>query len=120
MDRTETIRIHAYKNERLPTDASWTMPERMLWYEYNDLYKRFRAGAIQKDQAETERNRIMRQYETDVTAKEMSDRVYQAQANLWKRIELSANAYRKNRTLENADAFIEAVYNVNFKGSDQQ
>ena len=116
MNRTEQIRIAAYKGERLPPDMSWSMPERMLWYEYNNLYSKYRAGAIQKDQAEAERNRIMRQFETDTTAQEMSDRVFQAQANLWRRIEAPANAYRQNRTLENADAFIEAVYNVKIKG----
>lgn len=120
MNKTEQIRIAAYKGERLPSDSSWTMPERMLWYEYSDLYRRFRAGAIQKEQAEAERNRIMRQYETDSTVQEMSDRVFQAQANLWKRIEAAANAYRRERTLEHADAFIEAVFNVRIKGGAEQ
>lgn len=118
MDKTEQIRVAAYKNEPLCEQQKWTLADRLLWCEYRELYRKYERGAIRKEDAEKERNRIVRQYDANVAEQEMNDRVYDAQAKLWKRIEAAACAYRKDRTLENADAFIDAVYNVQFKKGD--
>ena len=115
MNKTEQIRVAAYKNEHLRDDDQWTTSDRLLWYEYRELYQRFRGGLIDQKQAEAEKNRIMQRYETEVAVQEMSGRVFQAQSDLWKRIEPAADRYRLNRTVENADAFIEAVYSVRSK-----
>lgn len=116
-NRIENIRLMAYKNEHLDEGSQWTIADRLLWYEYRELYQQFRGGLIDQKQAEAEKNRIMQRYDTALAVQEMSDRVFQAQSDLWKRIEPTADRYRLNRTVENADAFIEAVYSVKSKNN---
>ena len=38
-----------------------------------------------------------------------------ANANIWIRIEEKAKTYRENPTIENADAFLNAVYGTTFR-----
>ena len=92
-----------------------TCPERALFLSLKDIYFRFRQGMITKEQGEAQKNKAMRQFDLDTGAFTSAMKILRDNAELWKRIELAGNAYRLERTLENADAFIEAVYNVNIK-----
>lgn len=92
-----------------------TCPERALYYTLKDVYDNYRKGLINKAQGEAQKNKALRQYDLDCGAFTSAMRILRDNAKLWQQIELAANHYRLERSLDNADAFIEAVYNVNIK-----
>ena len=98
-----------------------TCYERALFYTLKDIYSSYRRKLITKEQGESGKNAALRQYDLDKGAIESAMHILRSNAELWKHIEMAASTYRLDRTLENADAFIEAVYNVKIKpkeGSD--
>ena len=92
-----------------------TCPERALFYTLKEIYSNYRQGAISKAKGEDLKNKAMRQFEIDNSAVMSAMKILRKDAELWKSIELAGNHYRLDRTLENADAFIEAVYSVKMK-----
>lgn len=99
-----------------------TCPERALFYALKEIYSDYRQGAISKSKGVDLKNRAMRQFDLDKGAFDSAMRILRENADLWKRAEMAANTYRLERTLDNADAFIEAVYNVKIKpkeGTDE-
>lgn len=109
----EDISKYAYMNE-LP-DASLSCPERCLWYALRDVYRRFQSGDLTKVQSIAEKTKAIRQFELDCKVLHLADRIVTRNAAMWAEIELAGSMYRLDRTLENADAFINAVYNVKMK-----
>lgn len=98
-----------------------TCYERALFYTLKDIYNSYRKGLISREQGETKKNAALRQFDLDKGAFDSALHILRSNAELWKRVEIAANTYRLERTLEHADAFIEAVYNVKIKpkeGSD--
>jgi len=103
-------------------EEEMTCPERALFYTMKDIYEQFRLGKLSKETGESLKNKTLRQFEIDKGAIESAMRILRENSELWKRVEIAANNYRLERTLEHADAFIEAVYNVRIKpkeGEDQ-
>ena len=103
-------------------EEEMTCPERALFYTMKDIYEQFRLGKLSKETGESLKNKTLRQFEIDKGAIESAMRILRENSELWKRVEIAANNYRLERTLEHADAFIEAVYNVRIKpkeGADQ-
>ena len=96
-------------------EAVMTCPERCLYYSLRDTYRLFKAGKITKEQGEAAKNKCVRQYKLDSGELDAARKVVKANSEMWKRIEYANMAYNKDRTLENADAFIEAVYNIELK-----
>ena len=45
--------------------------------------------------------------------------IVRRQAEMWNRIEVAGSRYGPERTIENADAFFEAVYDVKLKSTDK-
>lgn len=96
--------------ERMPDIHDLKLPEWALWFRLRDLYRDFRQGQVDKEQAEQKKSALLAQYNQDrkdwFNAKEVMDH----QAKLWKRIEAAGAVYAKEPTVENADKFFEAVY----------
>lgn len=92
-----------------------TCPERALFYALKEIYSDYRQGAISKSKGEDLKNKAMRQFEIDNGAFMSAMKILRENALLWKSIEKTSSQYRLERTLENADAFLEAVYNVPIK-----
>ena len=92
-----------------------TCPERALFYALKDIYTRFRQGIITKEQGESQKNLALRQFALDNSAILSAMKILRQNAEMWKEIELAGNHYHMDRTLENADAFIEAVYRTKLK-----
>ena len=109
----EDISKYAYLNE-LP-DKELTCPERCLWYALRDVYRRFQSGDLKKDQCVQEKNKAINQYELDSGVLKSAKRIVAHDASMWAEIELAGSLYSMDRTLENADAFINAVYGVKMK-----
>ena len=93
-------------------------PERALFYSLKDIYDNYRKGLISKAQGESQKNKALRQFDLDMGSYTSAMKILRDNAEMWKRIELAGNHYRLDRTLENADAFIEAVYNTKLKTAE--
>ena len=98
----------------MPEEAM-TCPERALYYALRDIYSQYRKGIITKSKGEELKLKAMRQFELDNQAVSSAIRILKEHANFWKSVETAANHYRLERSLENADAFLEAVYKVPIK-----
>ena len=114
----EHISKLAFVND-LP-DTEMTCPERCLWYTLRDVYRRFAAGDLTKAQGDEEKKRAFKQFTVDSQRLELADRIIQRNAEMWSEIELAASMFALDRTLENADAFIRAVYGVKTKNTTER
>ena len=112
----EEISKYAFMND-LP-DKPMTCPERCLWYALRDVYRRFSAGDITKEKGDAEKNRALRQFDQDKSKLDLAEKIIQRDASMWMEIELSASMYNLDRTLDNADAFVAAVYGVKAKNRE--
>ena len=100
----------AAKNER--PESGMTYVDYLAWYVLRDIYRDYKAGRIDKERGESRKRDALDLWERE-TAKISSirDQVFEV-AELWKRIESAANAYQLNRTVENADKLIFAIYRM--------
>ena len=112
----EDLNKYAYAETMPETDL--TCPQRCLWYALRDVYRRYRAGEINRDQGEKEKKKAFRQYELDAGVMDSARRILKHNASMWTEIELAGSAYATERTLKNADAFIQAVYGCRMKGKE--
>ena len=92
-----------------------TCPERALFFALKEIYSEYRQGIVGREEGETLKNRAMRQFDLDNQAVSSAMKILKSHAEFWKSIETAASRYRLERTLENADAFLEAVYKVPIK-----
>lgn len=91
------------------------LSETLLWYRLRDLYSKFSAGSINKENATAEKQKIVKQYNRDKNTEETAERYIAYHAELWRNIECASMAYKENKTIESADKFVEAVYGVQMK-----
>ena len=92
-----------------------SLAETLLWYRLRDLYRTFAAGSISKEKAAAEQQKIVKQYNRDNETQGFYETYVAKSAKMWRNIEGAATEYRKNKTIENADKFVEAVYGVQMK-----
>ena len=117
MSVIDDVRLSAYNQDKEPGE-SWKPPELVMWYAFRELYRDFRAGKLKKDEAEKAKAEILKRYAAQKTEYDTMQNILQSQAEMWKRIELAGSRYGTERTVENADAFYKAVYDVELKDVD--
>lgn len=105
------LRTAAYNGE-FPNEK-YPMPDRIFFWALRDMYQRFKAGKITKEQGDSERKTAEKLYRRDRAKYEMYTSTVQNITSFWKRVEAAASDYAKSdgRTPE-ADALFEAVYNA--------
>lgn len=109
----DEIAVSAAQNT-LPSEKL-SLAENLLWYRLRDLYQGFAKGAISKEKAAEEKKKVLKQYNSDRQKEADVARYFDYHAALYKSIESAATAYKENKTIENADKFVEAVYGVKMK-----
>ena len=114
MSVIDDVRLSAFNLEPEPAE-SWKAPEIVLWYAFRELYRNFRDGKIRKAEAEKVKAEITKRYHVQKTEYETMQNIVRRQAEMWNRIEIAGSRYGTERTIENADAFFEAVYDVKLK-----
>ncbi len=94
-----------FPDERLP------MPDRVYFWAMRDMYARYKAGKITKEQGEAELASARKTYYKDRARYDGYVAMTEHVTSLWKTIEAAATDYAKSngRTPE-ADAFYAAVY----------
>ena len=97
------------------------MPDGLRLYEQSafqalrHLYAMYHRKAISREDAAREKNQIRFQYDRAKADFEANRKNILEHAKLWKEIEGAANRFGRERTLENAEAFAQAVYGCGLK-----
>ena len=89
-----------------------TYYEWLLWYELRDVYADWRAKTTSEDKLKARKEKAVIRYETLKTAEKTHSDDCRRIARLFRDIEEAGIAYRKERTLENADALMNVVYGL--------
>ena len=105
------LRTAAYNGE-FPNEK-YPMPDRIFFWALRDMYQRFKAGKITKEQGDSERKTAEKLYRRDRAKYDLYTSTVQNITSFWNRVEAAASDYAKSdgRTPE-ADALFEAVYNA--------
>lgn len=80
-------------------------PDQWLYQALAWLYARYRLKAIGRDDAKAEKRKLLREYETHCYRHGLADHW----AERRKRTELARAEYRKDRTIENANALLKSI-----------
>lgn len=118
MSVIDDVRLSAFNLEPEPAE-SWKAPEIVMWYAFRELYQNFRDGKTQKAEAEKVKAEIIKRYQAQKTEYDTMKNIVRRQAEMWNRIEVAGSRYGTERTIKNADAFFEAVYDVKLKSTDK-
>ena len=102
---------------RMPEEPL-TCPERCYFYEMMEVYRQFKEGTITKHDGEVRKQRALKQLQEDNALFAQGKEILRLQAEMWRKIEASGSLYRKEPTLEHADAFLEAVYGCGRKKAE--
>lgn len=106
-DWLEDLAVH---NAAMPDGLSTS--EQLLFLKFRLLYQTAATGSITPEQGRREKIAILDRYQQDC----FSEKCWCHTLKMWKNIEAAGCAYALDRTVENADGFYEAVYEVKPKG----
>ena len=101
----------AQNGDEIPAGLEY--PDQVLFLCFRMLYAQLRQGIIDRDTAIREKKKLLREYESYKFVDQMGKEWMQVIKNT----ELARSEYMKNRTLENADKLMEAIYRVKRKES---
>lgn len=103
----EEIQVAAYEFNRIP-DPDLPPADCLLWYMLRDIYDRYRNNIISQAEGEAEKQKAMQMYRKNKADTEAAQAFLRYNARMWQLTEEARSNYRLDRTLENADALIEA------------
>lgn len=100
-------------------DTAMSSADRALYYHIQVINLKLLLKRIIKPMATAEKLEALREFRADTVSHENGLSASMRLADLYKRLELAASAYRKERTLENADKLLLAIDGVDMrKGKD--
>lgn len=102
---------------RMP-DEPMTCPERCYFYAMRDIYRQFHDGSITRQDGEKSKQKALRQLQEDEAVFYQGKEIQRLHGEMWGKIEASGSLYRKEPTIEHADAFLEAVYGCGRKKAE--
>lgn len=91
---------------------SMSIAGRAFLFNLINTYSLYRRGFIDKEAGERLKANAISRFDVDSRTEDFYRNYLQHMAKFWKAIEETANAYRKDPSIANADAFLEAVYGV--------
>lgn len=109
----QDLKIAAY-NGITPSEPL-CCPERAFFLQAKEIYAQFHDKRITQSESAEAMRQAIQDYKRDMVERQNGiDALYRI-ADLYKQIELTATAYAKDRTLENADKLWETVYGVTMR-----
>lgn len=90
----------AINGEELPTSLEY--PDQIMFLQLRMLYDQFRKGIINRETAQREKKQLLDEYRLYTFRNEME----KEWVEIIRLTELARSAYRKDRTLENADKLV--------------
>lgn len=109
----QELKIAAY-NGIMPQEPLKSQ-ELALYYQAREAYGQFFDKRITQDEASQRIKSAIMRYNCDVQERQNGIDALRRVGELYKAIELEASAYRKARTLENADKLLEAIYGATMR-----
>lgn len=97
----------------MPDGLQWF--DRQIFLQLRMLYEQFKKGIVDRETASKEKRRILENYDL----RKFQENYTKDIAQIIMKTEEARNAYRKNRTLENADAIILAFEGVPVSANDE-
>ena len=101
-------------------NADMTTIDWLLWYMLRDVYRDFKHGHITKEQGAERKRQALDIWERQTDRYHADRDLINRVVALWKNVEAAASTYRKDRTLENADAIMTAIYGMRRGGASEQ
>lgn len=98
-----------------PMPDGLSLAEQQTYQAIRYLYAVYRAKRITQAQAAQEKAKMLRELRMMQEKEALVEKSYAKQTAMWKDLETAANRYGTERTLENADKLIEAIYGVKVK-----
>ena len=89
--------------EEMPDGIEY--PDQICFLLFRSLYAQIRMGIVSKDMAIREKRKILKEYEHYKFVESLGKQWI----SIIKETELARSAYRKDRTLENANRLLEAI-----------
>jgi hypothetical protein len=105
-----TYEKSAMAGEEMPKGLEY--PDQILFLELRLLYDSYKKNLVDRDTATREKIELLRTYE----AHKVVDRMGKEWVDQIKRTELARAAYRKNKTIENADKLVVCVEGGKYYG----
>lgn len=105
----ERIEDLAWRNAGMPSGLN--IAEQMLFQGFRRLYAYAKMTGMSAEQGRWEKGELLREFrmrQFQLKRMEKTDR-------MWAEIEAAANRFGKERTIENAEAFVKAVYGAGMK-----
>lgn len=102
----------AMRGDPMPTGLS--QEDQLCYQALCFLYKRYNTGQISREVGSDEARQIRMRCAENKKAAEFGEKCSQHAIKLWRNVEQAANAYQRERTQENADKLITAIYGVGF------
>lgn len=107
--RADWLETFALENAPMPDGLS--SAEQLLFQKFRYLYAAAALGKISREQGKREKFYILEQFKHDVA----DERRWLATTKMWSKIDWAGIRYRRDRTIENANRFVEAVYGCKLK-----
>lgn len=107
------------KRDELP-DGGLPMIDHLLWYKLRDIYNEHAMGVISSADGAERKREALSWAERAWEHKAYDDATIYRCVRLWKRVEEAAAVYRKDRTVQNADLLMAAIYGADLGTTDVQ
>lgn len=98
------------RGESMPDRLS--LPEQWHFQALRLLYKNLFSGVVSREDAVTEKKKMDHPLAVEMNRRKWEDIMYRFHSDIMKNMEGAANAYAKNRTIENADKMYEVIYGM--------
>lgn len=98
-----------------PMPDGLSLAEQQTYQAIRYLYAVYRAKRITQAQAAQEKAKVLRELRMMQEKEALMDKAHQRAIKMWKDLEAAANQYGVNKSIENADKLIEAIYGVKLK-----
>lgn len=109
----QDLKIAAYNGITPPEPLR--CPERAFFLQAKEIYAQYHDKRITQAESAEAMRQAIQDYNRDMTERQNGIDALQRIADLYKQLELTATAYAKDRTLENADKLWETVYGVTMR-----
>lgn len=100
----------AYRGDPVPDGLD--VLDTFAFLSLRHIYAQLRRGDITRSQAERDKGRLCYVLDREKRSAASNRRLAEQSVKMFKNIEGAANAYGRERTVENADRLYEAIYRV--------
>lgn len=94
----------AYRGEEMPQGLN--LAEQMLFQSFRQLYAYAKLTHMPKDQGKREKARLLREFRNRQAQMDHMEKTWA----MWRQIEAAGSRFAKERTVETAEGFYQAVY----------